>query len=96
MRRARRLADNLKASWTALYIESPRHLGLNDVEKDRVADTLRLAQRLGGEAVTMPGRDIAQTILDYARKNNVTQILIGKSERSRWFELLHGSVVANS
>ncbi len=93
MRRARRLADNLKASWTALYVESPRHLGLNDVEKDRVADTLRLAQRLGGEAVTIPGRDIAQTVLDYARKNNVTQILIGKSERSRWFELLHGSVV---
>jgi two-component system sensor histidine kinase KdpD len=93
MRRARRLADNLKASWTALYVESPRHAGLSEVEKDRVADTMRLAQRLGGEAVTLPGRDIAQTVLDYARKNNVTQILIGKSERSRWFEMLHGSVV---
>ena len=93
MRRARRLADNLKASWTALYVESPRHLSLSEVEKDRVADTLRLAQRLGAEAVTLPGRDIAQTVLDYARKNNVTQILIGKSERSRWFEILHGSVV---
>ncbi len=43
--------------------------------------------------MTLPGRDIAETVLDYARKNNVTQILIGKSERSRWFELLHGSVV---
>ncbi|MEJ0026342.1 MAG: sensor histidine kinase KdpD [Rhizomicrobium sp.] len=93
MRRARRLADNLKASWTALYVESSRHLGLTDVEKDRIADTLRLVQRLGGAAVTLPGRDIAQAVLDYARKNNVTQILIGKSERSRWFELLHGSVV---
>ena len=93
MRRARRLADSLKGGWTALYVESPRHLSLNDVQKDRIADTLRLAQRLGGEAVTLPGRDIAQTVLDYARKNNVTQILIGKSERSRWFELLHGSVV---
>jgi two-component system sensor histidine kinase KdpD len=93
MRRARRLADNLKATWTALYVESPRHIGLSEVEKDRVADTMRLAQRLGAEAVTLPGRDIAQTVLDYARKNNVTQILIGKSERSRWFELLLGSVV---
>ncbi|HUO88196.1 MAG TPA: sensor histidine kinase KdpD [Rhizomicrobium sp.] len=93
VRRARRAADNLKASWTALYVESPRHLSLSEVEKDRVADTLRLAQRLGAETATLPGRDIAQTVLDYARKNNVTQILIGKSERSRWFELLHGSVV---
>ncbi len=93
LRRARRLADSLKGAWTALYIESPRHSGLGDVEKDRVADTMRLAQRLGAEAVTLPGRDIATTVLDYARKNNVTQILIGKSERPRWFELLHGSVV---
>ena len=41
----------------------------------------------------LPGRDIAGTILEYARRKNVTHILIGKSERSRWFELLHGSVV---
>jgi two-component system sensor histidine kinase KdpD len=93
LRRARRLADSLKGAWTALYVESPRHTALNDVEKDRVADTMRLAQRLGAETVTLPGRDIAGTVLDYARKNNVTQILIGKSERPRWFELLHGSVV---
>ena len=29
----------------------------------------------------------------YARSNNVTQIVLGKSERSRWFELINGSVV---
>ena len=40
-----------------------------------------------------PGRDIAATVLDYARRKNITHILIGKSERSHWFELLHGSVV---
>jgi len=93
VRRARRLADGVKAAWTALYVESPRHTTLSEIEKDRVADTMRLAQRLGAESVTLPGRDIAQTLLQYARQNNVTQILIGKSERSRWFEILHGSVV---
>ena len=54
---------------------------------------MRLAQRLGAQSVTLPGRDIAQSILEYARMNNVTQIVIGKSERARWFEILHGSVV---
>ena len=93
VRRARRLADNAKAAWTALYVESPRYATLSEIEKDRVADTMRLSQRLGAESVTLPGRDIAQTVLQYARENNVTQILIGKSERSRWFEILHGSVV---
>ena len=93
VRRGRRLADSLKAPYTVLYVESPRHLGLSEEEKDRVADTLRIAERLGAETVMQPGRDIAGTVLDYARRKNVTHILIGKSQRSRWFEFLHGSVV---
>ena len=93
VRRARRVADALKAEWTALYIEGPRHSILGEADKDRIADTLRLAQRLGGQTASLPGRDIAEAILTYARRNNVTQIIIAKSERPPWFELLHGSVV---
>ena len=93
VRRAKRIADNFKAPWTALYVEGPRHLSLAEPQKDRIADVLRLAQRLGAETATVPGRDIAQAVLDYARTSNVTQIVIGKSTRSRWFELLNGSVV---
>lgn len=93
VRRARRFADYLKSPLTVLYVESVRYFALGEVEKDRVADTLRLGQRLGAETVTLPGRNIADTILEYARKKNVTHILIGKSERSRWFEMIHGSVV---
>lgn len=93
VRRAKRVADNFKAGWIALHVESPRHLSLAESQKDRVAEALRLAQRLGADTATIPGRDIARTILDFARKNNVTQILIGKSARSRWFEILNGSVV---
>ena len=36
---------------------------------------------------------IAEDVIDYAQANNVTQIVIGKSARTRWFEILHGSVV---
>jgi two-component system sensor histidine kinase KdpD len=93
VRRARRIAEALKAEWTALYIESPRHITLSEADKDRIADTLRLAQRLGGQTASLPGRNIAEAILQYARRNNVTQIIIAKSERPVWFELLHGSVV---
>jgi len=95
VRYAKRLADRLHAPWTALYIESPRSLQLSEVERDRIADTLRLAETLGGEAMTIPGGDraIADSVTAYAHANNVTQIIIGKSTRSRWFEILHGSVV---
>jgi two-component system, OmpR family, sensor histidine kinase KdpD len=93
VRYAKRVADRLHAPWTALYVESRRTQQLSEIELDRIADCQRLAERLGGEAITIPGRDAAEEINRYARANNVTQIVIGKSNRSRWFEVLHGSVV---
>ena len=95
VRYTKRLADRLHAPWTAISIETRRSLQLTEEERDRVADTMRLAEALGGEAVTIPGggRRIADDVIDFAQANNVTQIIIGKSTRSRWFEILRGSVV---
>jgi len=94
VRYAKRLADRLHGPWVALYVEGRRSLQLTEEERDRVADTLRLAEALGGEAITLPADgDIAADVIAYAQSNNVTQIVIGKSERTRWFEILHGSVV---
>ncbi|HSR75247.1 MAG TPA: sensor histidine kinase KdpD [Xanthobacteraceae bacterium] len=94
VRYAKRLADRLHASWTALSIETQRSLQFTEEERDRLADTLRLAEALGGEAITIPsGGRIADDVINFAHANNVTQIIIGKSTRSRWFEILHGSVV---
>ncbi len=93
VRYARRVADRSHGPWTALYIETSRYHRLGDVERDRIADALRLAERLGGEAVTIPGHRIADDIISYAEANNITQIVVGKSVRSRWFEMLRGSVV---
>ena len=95
VRYAKRLADRLHAPWTALYVETRRSLQLSEEQRDRIAQTLRLAERLEGEAITMPAaaRGIADDVLGFARKNNVTHIIIGKSTRSLWFEMLRGSVV---
>jgi two-component system sensor histidine kinase KdpD len=93
VRQAKRMADLLHAPWTALHVETARTRRLTDVERDRIADCQRLAERLGGEAITVPGDDIADEVLRFAHDNNVTQIVVGKSNRSRWFEMLHGSVV---
>jgi two-component system, OmpR family, sensor histidine kinase KdpD len=95
VRYAKRIADRLHGPWIALYVEGRRSLQLSEEERDRVADTLRLAEALGGEAITLPGGDrhIADDVIGYAQANNVTQIVIGKSARTRWFEIIHGSVV---
>ena len=95
VRYTKRLADRLHAPWTALCVETRRSAQLTEAERDRIAETMRLAERLGGEAITLPSsaRRIADDVIGFAHKNNVTQIVIGKSTRSRWFEILHGSVV---
>jgi two-component system, OmpR family, sensor histidine kinase KdpD len=89
VRHARRVADQLKAPWTALHVETGRNLRMTEVERNRVAEAMRLAQRLGGETVTLPGQDVADTIAEYARTNNVTQIIVVQSPRARlrdWFQ----------
>src|ERR1700710_120509 len=95
VRYTKRLADRLHAPWTAVSIETRRSLQLTDEQRDRLADTLRLAEALGGEALTIPGvgRRIADDVIGFAQANNVTQIIIGKATRSWWFEIVRGSVV---
>ena len=95
VRYTKRLADRLHGPWMALYVEGRRSAQLSEEQRDRIADTLRLAEALGGEAVTLPASDrpIAEDVISYAQANNATQIVIGKSARTRWFEIMHGSVV---
>ncbi len=93
IRYARRAADRLHAPLTAIYVETARTQRLNDSERDRIAEYLRLAERLGAATITIPGGKIADEIVTYAAANNITQIVIGKSDRPRWFEIVHGSVV---
>ncbi|HEY6334561.1 MAG TPA: sensor histidine kinase KdpD, partial [Alphaproteobacteria bacterium] len=93
VREAKRVADHLRAKWTVLYVETSRHHRLSEVARDRIADTLRLAERLGGEAITIPGQGLAEDVLTYARANNVTRILVAKPSRSRLQNWLRGSMV---
>ena len=55
VRYTKRLADRLKAPWTAIHIQTAGDRRAGEAVNDRVADTLRLAERLGGEALALPG-----------------------------------------
>ncbi len=92
VRYGRRQADRLRAPWAAIHIETPRSAGLPELERDRLTSNLRLAEQLGGEAVTIPGQDVARDIVRYARANNFTHVVVGKPHKSRWRELVEGSV----
>ncbi len=93
VRAAKRLADALKAPWTAVHIETRRAQGFSDEERKALADTLALASRLGGATASIPAENVVEGLRSFAADARATQIVIGKSTRSWWFELRHGSVV---
>ena len=95
VRAAKRMAAGLHAKWVAVYVQTPEHLRRPQTDRDRVIQTLRLAEQLGAETVTLSGHRVSQEILSYARNRNVSKIIVGKPLRARWKELVFGSVVAD-
>jgi two-component system sensor histidine kinase KdpD len=93
VRAAKRLADAMRAPWQAVYIETARAQTFNEDQQRRVADTLRLAASLGATISTVPAESVIEGLTRQVHATRATQLVIGKSVRSWWFELRHGSVV---
>ncbi len=93
VRAAKRLADALRAPWQAVFIETPRAQGFSEDQRRDVADTLRLAASLGATIATVPAESVIEGLTRHVRETRATQLVLGKSVRSWWFELRHGSVV---
>jgi two-component system sensor histidine kinase KdpD len=93
VRAAKRTADAMRAPWTAVYIETPRASQFADAERSSIAEALQLASQLGAQVATVPAPSVVEGLKQFAEEARVTQLIVGKSARSRWFELRHGSVV---
>ena len=91
VRYGRRLAERMRAPWSVVTVETTRSSRLSEAERDRIAVAMRLAETLGAETATLPGRSVADEAMRYARERNVTHIVIGRSDKSRWREWLEGS-----
>ncbi len=93
VRAARTMASRLKAEWFAVYVETPAHGYLPPSEREQVERTLRLAEQLGGKAVTLSGAETAEEILAFARSRNVSKIVLGKPPVKPWWRLPSSSFV---
>jgi two-component system sensor histidine kinase KdpD len=93
VRAGRRLATRLGAEWIVVFVETPAAAKLSQADRDRVVQTLRLAEQLGADTVTLPGSTMSEEILAYARARNVSKIVIGKPARTLWKRIVLGSIV---
>lgn len=95
VRAAKRMAAGLHADLIAVYVETPRTAHLSQSDRDRVVQTLRLAESLGAETASLSGSDAATELVSLARARNVSKIVVGKTGRSRWREAFFGSFANN-
>lgn len=93
VRATKRQADRMNADWRAVYIETPVQHRMSKQSKEQVWRTIKLAESLGGKTERLYGLNIPDTLIDYAKKHNITRIIIGKTLRPRWKELVFGSIV---
>src|SRR5579859_7705755 len=91
VRAARRMATSLHADLVGLHVETPASLRMSSADRERLQQNLRLVESLGGEAVVLRGDDAAAETVRWARKRNVTKIVVGKPTHARWRDLLRGS-----
>jgi two-component system, OmpR family, sensor histidine kinase KdpD len=90
IRRASRIATRRGADLMAVHVtsEDERHHDASELEEQR-----QLVHALGGTSHEVVGDDVATALLDFARAEHGTQIVMGSSSRSRWAEVIRGSVI---
>jgi two-component system sensor histidine kinase KdpD len=91
IRRAARIARRARGDLLGVYVRSDE--GLLDPPTAALAEHRRLLEELGGEIHEVAGGDVAAALVDFAKAENATQLVLGSSRRSRWAELTRGSVI---
>jgi two-component system sensor histidine kinase KdpD len=93
VRAGRRLADDLKAEWYVVFVETPGHMHMPAQSQMRMQANLNLAEELGARVVKITGESVADSLIEFAHQHNITKIIAGKPVRPRWFEILRGTVI---
>jgi two-component system sensor histidine kinase KdpD len=91
IRRAARMAMRAHAELFGVHVRSTD--GLAGPPKQLLAEHRAMLTELGGTYHEIVGDDIGKALVEFARAENATQLILGASRRSRWVELTRGSVI---
>ena len=87
IRRGRRMADYLGADCFAVSVMPRDHGRLSKQDREAVEKHLNFARNLHIETRILEGDDAAEAIVDFARRNQITQILLSRCDHSSWSRL---------
>ena len=93
IRRAARMAQRTRGDLIGVHIRNTS--GLAERGDDaRLTEHRQLLEALAGEYHEVAGDDVGRALVEFAKAEHATQLIIGATRRSRWQELLRGSIVA--
>lgn len=94
LRKAARGADRLNADWYAVHVETPRESvqRISTADFRALLDNINLAADLGAETVWLKSDNVVQALVDFARENRITRIIIGRPRTGLWNRLFHNAV----
>jgi two-component system, OmpR family, sensor histidine kinase KdpD len=95
LRTGSRIAGRLASDWFAVYVETPREEMGRIKPEDYAAlqENIQFAEQLGARVVKLKARNVADALIEFARREGITHVIFGQTSRSRWDILLHGSVI---
>src|SRR4029079_8688634 len=85
VRSAARLSTQLDVYGTAVYVDTPRLQRLPAEERARILKVVSLAEELGAKTAILTGGDAADAILEHARSENISTIVLGRGPAQRLF-----------
>lgn len=94
IRRARRVSDFLGAECFAVAVRASGALGgLPNGDREAVEQHLNFARNLHLETRILEAEDVASALVDFARRNQITQIFLARPRERRWFPFLSRDLV---
>jgi two-component system sensor histidine kinase KdpD len=90
-----RIAGRLATNWFVVYVETPDsdHRHGDPAAFARLEEYQRMARDLGAQVVNLRDKKVADALIEFARKENISHVVFGQSARSRWDILLRGSII---
>ena len=96
IRRAKRVSDFLNAECFAVTVQRSCDVdGPPESDRDAIEKHLNFARNLHIETRILEGEDVAEAIIDFARRNHVTQIFVTRPQVSGWLPQLSRNPVQN-
>jgi two-component system sensor histidine kinase KdpD len=93
IRKAYQMAEETKADWYAVYVESISQIQISDKDRTMLAQALEFAEELGAKVRTLSGTDVNEEIMRFSDQEKITKIIIGKPMKKGIFGFFKTSPV---